>query len=108
MPLILQPGDRAFIRLHDGYRVAGMGNRKLSEQRVGPFRVIERVGSRAYKLDIPTEWTIHPVINIAMLEPAPSRKDPFERPTPDHPPAVDDERNNNNGAYYTVAQIVGR
>ena len=70
--------------------------------------MIEWVGSCAYKLDIPTKWTIHPVINIAMLEPAPSRKDPFERPTPDHPPAVDDERNDNDGAYYTVARIVGR
>ena len=70
--------------------------------------MIKWVGSRAYKLDIPTEWTIHPVINIAMLEPAPSRKDPFERPTPDHPPAVDDKRNDDNGAYYIVARIVGR
>ena len=43
-----------------------------------------------------------------MLEPVPSQKDPFERPTPNHPPAVDDKRNNNNGAYYTVARIVGR
>ena len=42
-----------------------------------------------------------------MLEPVPSRKDPFERPTPDYPPAVDNERNNNDGAYYTVTQIVG-
>ena len=43
-----------------------------------------------------------------MLEPVPSQKDPFKQPTPDYPPAVDDERNNNNRAYYTVAQIVGR
>ena len=84
-----------------------MGNWKLSEQRVGPFQVIERVGSYAYKLNIPTEWTIYPVINIVMLEPVPSRKDPFERPTPDHPSAVDDERNDNDGAYYTVTRIVG-
>ena len=43
-----------------------------------------------------------------MLKPAPSQKDPFERPTPDHLPAVDNKRNDNNGVYYTVAQIVGR
>ena len=43
-----------------------------------------------------------------MLEPVPSRKDSFEWPTPDHPPAVNNERNNNDGAYYTVARIVGR
>ena len=51
---------------------------------------------------------IYLVINIAMLEPAPSQKDLFKRPTPDHPLTVDDERNDNDGAYYTVARIVGR
>ena len=85
-----------------------MGNRKLSKQHIGPFQVIKRVGSRAYKLNIPTKWIIYLVINITMLEPVPSQKDFFERPTPNHPPAVDDEYNNNNGVYYTVARIVGR
>ena len=70
--------------------------------------MIKWVGSRAYKLDIPTEWIIYPVINIVMLESVPLRKDPFEKPTPDHPPTVDNECNNNNKAYYIVARIVGR
>ena len=51
---------------------------------------------------------IYPVINITMLKPVLLQKDPFERPTPNHPPAVNNECNNNNGAYYTVARIVGR
>ena len=84
-----------------------MGNQKLSEQRIGPFQVIKQVGSRAYKLNIPTKQIIHPVINIVMLKPVPLQKDPFKQPTPDHPPAVNNERNNNNGVYYTVTQIVG-
>ena len=69
--------------------------------------MIKRVGSRAYKLNIPTEWIIYLVINIVMLKPVPSQKDPFKQPTPDHPLAVDNEHNNNNRAYYTVARIVG-
>ena len=79
-----------------------MGNQKLSKQHIRPFRVIKRVGSHAYKLNIPTKWTIHPVINIAILKPVPSQKDFFERPTPNHPPAVDDKCNDNDGAYYIV------
>ena len=43
-----------------------------------------------------------------MLEPVPSQKDPFEWPTPDHPPTVNNKRNDDNKAYYTVTQIVGR
>ena len=85
-----------------------MGNQKLSEQYIGPFQVIEWVGSRAYKLNIPTKQTIHLVINIVMLKPAPSQKDFFERPTPDYPPAVNNKCNNNNRAYYTVTWIVSR
>ena len=85
-----------------------MGNQKISEQYIELFWMIKQVGSRTYKLNIPTKQTIHPVINIAIFKPAPSQKDLFKRPTPDHPPAVDDECNNNDGAYYTVAQIVGR
>ena len=73
-----------------------MGNWKLSEQYIGLFRVIKQVGSHAYKLNIPTKWTIYPVINIAMFKPVPSQKDPFKWPTPDYLPAVDNERNNNN------------
>ena len=84
-----------------------MGNQKLSKQYIEPFQVIKWVGSRAYKLNIPTKQTIHPVINIVMLEPVPSQKDPFKQPTPNHPPAVNNERNDNNRAYYTVARIVG-
>ena len=43
-----------------------------------------------------------------MLKPVPLRKDLFKKPTPDHPPAVNNKRNNNNRAYYTVMWIVGR
>ena len=56
---------------------------------MGPFRVLERVGRLAYRLEFPpTMSRLHPVISIAHLEPATDpTKDPFERPRPqlDHP-----------------------
>ncbi|OQD78469.1 hypothetical protein PENDEC_c001G07228 [Penicillium decumbens] len=58
---------------------------------VGRFKVLERIGRLAYKLDLPESWRIHPVISIAHLEPAPSGDDPWNRqsdtvhtPTDDH------------------------
>jgi hypothetical protein len=34
-------------------------------------RVLERIGNLAYRLDIPPNWKIHPVISVAHLEPKP-------------------------------------
>jgi hypothetical protein len=91
-PLQLKPGDWAFIKLHHGYEIPGQKHPKFSQQRTGPFIVLEVYGKgNAYKLDLPEHWKIYPVISVEHLEPAPAPSaDPFERPTPDHPPAIDD------------------
>ena len=35
---------------------------KLQKRYVGPFRVIETIGQQAYRLALPEEWKIHPMI----------------------------------------------
>ena len=42
---------------------------KLSPKYYGPFKVLERIGNSAYKLDFPPQWSIHPVINVSKLKP---------------------------------------
>jgi hypothetical protein len=54
-----------------------MHKNKLSYQRVGPFRVIRKVGTLAYELDSPGHWKIHVVISVSQLEPA-NTNDPFD------------------------------
>ena len=79
------------IKLHKGYSIlSSVGvTKKLTQQYVGPFRIIKRVGRLAYKLDVPNDWKIHPVFSIAQLEPASSPiKDLFERTRLQHPPSV--------------------
>ncbi len=90
-PLFMKVGDWAMIKLLKGYSIpSSVGvTKKLTQQYVGPFRIIKRVGCLAYKLDIPNDWRIHPVFSVAQLEPAPSpTEDPFQRPRPQHPPSV--------------------
>ena len=72
-------GGKAFLRLHAGYTISGLINEKLSQQRVGPFKVLAKVGTLAYKLELPPIMQIHPVISIAQLEPAPEGADPYNR-----------------------------
>jgi hypothetical protein len=76
-------GDKAYIRLGSGYKLRGIPKAKLGLQRVGPFRIVSKIGKQAYELQLPEDWKIHPVISVAQLEPY--REDPFEREVP--PPA---------------------
>jgi hypothetical protein len=63
-PLLLNPGDLVMLKLHHGYRIPGVKNRKLSIQRVGHFKIKRRV---SYELELPPNMKIHPVISVTNL-----------------------------------------
>ena len=59
--------------------------KKLSRRLYGSFEIIERRGNRAFKLDIPPRWKIHPVFHVSLLEPykvsdRPNREQPLREP----------------------------
>lgn len=105
LPLVLKEGDQVFLKLHDGYSIPGLANRKLSQQRVGPFKIIKKVGSLAFKLDLPPTMRIHPIISVAQLEPAASNtsKDPYGRKINAEPPPVRNESDK-----YQVERVLGK
>lgn len=86
-PRYFRIGDAVNLRLHRGYTLPGIQNKKLGQQFVGPLLVKERIGRLAYRLDLPDSWKIHDVVSIAHLEPA-YTDDPYRRPRPSHPDAV--------------------
>lgn len=91
----LRPGDVAFSRLYEGYRSAGMINRKLDRQREGPVTVLEAVGKNAYRIKVPDGMNIHDVGTAHQLEPMPEERDPWRR---DFPPGMADVRHRENDA----------
>jgi len=73
---------------------------KLDHKRFGPFVVKRKIGCRAYELELPARWTIHPVFNVGLLEPY--REDRIGRPQlrMPAPGLVDSEPS------YVVAEVV--
>lgn len=44
------------------------GGRKLRAKYIGPFTIVKRVSPTSYELDLPANFKVHPVINLAHLK----------------------------------------
>ncbi|KAJ3696419.1 hypothetical protein LUZ61_000124 [Rhynchospora tenuis] len=65
-----QKGDWVYLRVHN-YRqqsLTGQGNAKLNSRYFGPYEIIECVGPVAYRLQLPSNAQIHPVIHVSQLK----------------------------------------
>jgi hypothetical protein len=63
-------GDMIYLKLqpHIQSSVAPRSNHKLTFRYHGPFKILQRVGAVAYKLQLPHEAKIHPVVHVPQLK----------------------------------------
>lgn len=64
---VIKPGDKVWLK-RKNIRTT-RPSEKLDWKYLGPYQVLEKIGARAYKLDLPPGTTIHPVFHISLLEP---------------------------------------
>ena len=109
-PIFFKKDDKVLLHLHKGYDIpaTAVTGKKYGAQYVGPFKIIDRVGHLAYRLDLPKQWRIHNVFTVAQLEPLPDAQDPFNRPRPQHPPSVFVEGDTDNWKSYYVERLLNK
>jgi hypothetical protein len=64
------PGNMVYLR-RQTFRQHGMGlhqNLKLTTMYYCPFRVLERIGLAAYRIQLPTTVDIHPMLHVSQLK----------------------------------------
>lgn len=70
-------GDKVFLRVRPKRSNLSLGKyKKLSPRYCGPYEIVKRIGTHAYKLNLPTHLKVHDVFHISLLKPY--------IPSPDH------------------------
>lgn len=58
-----KPGDLVFIRIWPECFPKGV-SQKLHHRRAGPFKILQRLGSNAYHIELPSTLHLSPVFNV--------------------------------------------
>lgn len=64
-------------------------SKKLDFKKMGPFKIVKRIGNNAYQLDLPSTMAIHDVFHVVLLEPTTPSQIPGRKTEPPPPITVE-------------------
>jgi hypothetical protein len=89
-------GDWVFLRLQP-YKQMSLKQQKkdnkLGPKYYGPYKVFQRIGSMAYKLELPPSSCVHPVFHVSCLKKVTDNKTPVQTILPE----INEEGENHSG-----------
>ncbi|MBW0528869.1 hypothetical protein O181_068584 [Austropuccinia psidii MF-1] len=75
--------------------------KKLSKRWLGPFEVINKIGSNTYHLKLPQQWkSVHPIFHVSLLKPVKQSIIPYHHQLPPPPVLVEEQEE------WEVAQVL--
>ncbi|QRV83751.1 Retrotransposable element Tf2 protein [Ceratobasidium sp. AG-Ba] len=84
LPEDIKVGDKVWL---DARNIKTEGPvAKLSAKRIGPYRVLKKEGTHAFKLELPHTLKVHPVFHTSLI--SLKKEDPFGREPPQPPAEV--------------------
>jgi hypothetical protein len=83
---ILEKGDKVWLKRK--FIKTTRPSNKLDDKLLGPYAILEKIGTKAYKLELPPSMKIHPVFHLSLLEPTTIKYSPIPGHTKPPPPAI--------------------
>jgi len=87
--LNLQSGDKVWL-LPRNIKTT-RPSKKLDYKKIGPLKMLAKVGTRAYKLALPPSMAIHNTFHISLLEPYQDNRFPSQIKDPPPPIQIEEE-----------------
>ena len=79
-------------------------SKKFDDKCLGPFEIVDKIGTHAYRLDLPSSFEIHDVFHCSLLEPY--HKNMIEGRHQPPPPAVDGVANYLDEEHFEVEKVL--